>query len=1582
MPDSYVRVRIAFLNTGGKTEAATSLAKAHNVDVAHFGEAHEEDTTVYVHKRQVEGRKIVDNCLPVSGGVLRPDGTRGVGRPRADASAHFECFSSDVRIRHLKGSKDKRAQVLSAEVWVAGHVRLASTGFYGPPLSAGSVDRDEAAYTRFTDTLIEHSHIGSRPEYGGRHLFGGDANRTIGNFGGHRTFAGYSPVGKQGAELRAAMTAAGIHPLHGSPGQPAAEPTSCMIADSDSAKARMHMQQLRWSGQSRPARHGTASAFGDSQRKAHPAVGREVDYVCQRTHPAPGMIVKALPISTVSWLEVPDTHAMLLVDVYLAPLADPDADLPQHAPRVAPRATPAYPDPSYTVLGERLHRMMAAGSYNTAAGRAASADAEGDPEHSWRGIIDMFKEAVAGLPVPVAALQEAVTAAGASLHHRKQKSSEIPLPRDVVAQFDLARTMSTAASKIVRSVKKPAPGSVPLGKDTCVDRLQLAVDIIAQRRVVHRQAERAKRAYLRKWQVRLLRVLEFQRGYDPRRLHRALRALTGANGGGGSIPDEDGDGGDSKFQRFVRALYGVVRTTPPPAMKGSVLSDEASNLVAQADGTHLASKITWQEVYLAVFPPHKSVRAACKTAGCAMCKEYNGALDAWDGTPTSEQPPPHWTPCLHTGRTPGPDGVPAAWIRWARMPDPGSTHSFREHVCTLIAHAFNEALDAGGVPTMANEYLTIPLFKEGKPGGHDPDPGEPNDYRYITIGNLLPKVFDIVLTARLTHWALHHRLIGPEQIGCMPFHNCENHVLALRTGIQQQWADKKDAYALFVDLRKAFDLVHPPLMWSILRTMGVPEALVSVLQRRGEARLTTLLVNSVPGDPIHIHEGIPQGDVLSPLLFAMFIETLNAALRRDGLLKGVRVGELVLKQLLYADDVAILCSSPAEVRLALARVQWWCQMFGMQLGTGNGKTQAMHFPLLRGPAARLSPVTALGVTVDWATAYRYLGYYVTPSLDNSTMWQEASRKLEAQWHRIFTQCKLIRQASPTLQTEIFRTVVLGSCNFLLAVLDPHEVYACSAPSLIAHQPTAAPSRGSSPTTTFARVLQQRIITAGMMATRSRGHLHTALQYDSASITADDIISREQARLYLQTRHPVFPTCLAHKVLVHRQRSPSLAKARGDWLRMVASTLHYNTERFSVPPPVRVDGRPYADLTRVAYVYSRAIAHERWRQAVQHPLVAIGGQAATPMHHAPRSAPPTSHFYDLCGGAPHSHALLSDQRGRLRLSTMSCVGGGMLALVSCHVPGADLRAISDMRLGKRGLLHSRRHGTAFALPGVATYPTDADGLELYCVCEQPYNPSFAMIQCTNPSCHGWFHPPCIGHDTEPFIRAQGRDASWLCPPCRGEEDDCEPLDYSFLALVRARDGVEDEWAPAVKRRRASKSPAPPDGAALALRAQQAQWFRDASAVATCPACGSPEGVCPYHVLTGCTHALVEAARLRAVIEGVTFLPTLVGSLRMASGRANALDGMQQTALVGWLDESPDQRSVMLRLLTVMPWAPDMLAPGVLLPLCSFLAEEFHATQALPGVLRTVANLWVPWAGRATSAILLAWHDAVHAAGLGS
>ena len=88
---------------------------------------------------------------------------------------------------------------------------------------------------------------------------------------------------------------------------------------------------------------------------------------------------------------------------------------------------------------------------------------------------------------------------------------------------------------------------------------------------------------------------------------------------------------------------------------------------------------------------------------------------------------------------------------------------------------------------------------------------------------------------------------------------------------------------------------------------NVPLPLVRVLYNWFSGLSCSVVWNSLIGSPFRVHCGVRQGGVLSPLLFAIYVDDLISELRQSGY--GLHIGSLFIGSILYADDIALLACS-------------------------------------------------------------------------------------------------------------------------------------------------------------------------------------------------------------------------------------------------------------------------------------------------------------------------------------------------------------------------------------------------------------------------------------------------------------------------------------------------------------------------------------------------------------------------------------------------------------------------------------------------------------------------------------------------
>jgi sorting nexin-29 len=486
----------------------------------------------------------------------------------------------------------------------------------------------------------------------------------------------------------------------------------------------------------------------------------------------------------------------------------------------------------------------------------------------------------------------------------------------------------------------------------------------------------------------------------------------------------------------------------------------------QGSATFLAAAFTTEELYAVIFPPNESVPLPACLLGCPHCIAEAAHRQQWQGHQQDVPPPPN-KPGINSRKAAGSDGLRAETFRFPRHPVDRERRQHRLDLCNTLAALFNIFWQHRRVPQTSGFSMSVltPLHKKG-------DTSDPDNYRGIAVGNTIPKLFSLVLLRRLSHWAASNNIISAQQAGFQQYQGAEQQALTLIELIRTQWRMDRDMYTLFVDFRKAYDSVHLGALWVVLETMGVPPQMLDVLRALNSARTVQLLFNGTPTASFPQTKGLPQGDVLSPLLFNLYVESLSRYLTslrgnvdHEGPVPGVPFHERVappymrglwFNHLFYADDLTAFGLTRTEIEAALQAICRWGRTWALAINTGAGKTEAMRFrrPVAVVTAAvpappppnldplRMDPAAGLASpAVGWAAEYKYLGFTLRSDLGIYGMLDQMETTMTRIVYRVFSGNPLVHGMSPTLQLQLLGTLLRGAVQYFLPVLDISEAAA-------------------------------------------------------------------------------------------------------------------------------------------------------------------------------------------------------------------------------------------------------------------------------------------------------------------------------------------------------------------------------------------------------------------------------------------------------------------------------------------------------------------------------------------------------------
>ena len=262
---------------------------------------------------------------------------------------------------------------------------------------------------------------------------------------------------------------------------------------------------------------------------------------------------------------------------------------------------------------------------------------------------------------------------------------------------------------------------------------------------------------------------------------------------------------------------------------------------------------------------------------------------------------------MKCGKAAGPSGIIAEMLK-----------ASGEEGVRLLRQLGEDVFSTGVIPEEWEQSTILNLYK-GK--GDALDRG---NYRGLKLTEQVMKVLEGVLESAVRGMVDVNKL----QFGFVPGRGTTDAIFIARQLQEKYRAAKKPLYFAFVDLEKAFDRVPREVLWWALRSLGVEEWAVRVIQGMYANARSRVRVNGQLSEDFDVTVGVHQGSVLSPLLFILVLEALSRGFHTDK-----------PWELLYADDLVIIASSEQELVDRLR--DWKKRMEDKGLRVSMPKTKAM-----------------------------------------------------------------------------------------------------------------------------------------------------------------------------------------------------------------------------------------------------------------------------------------------------------------------------------------------------------------------------------------------------------------------------------------------------------------------------------------------------------------------------------------------------------------------------------------------------------------------------------------------------------------
>lgn len=285
---------------------------------------------------------------------------------------------------------------------------------------------------------------------------------------------------------------------------------------------------------------------------------------------------------------------------------------------------------------------------------------------------------------------------------------------------------------------------------------------------------------------------------------------------------------------------------------------------------------------------------------------------------------------LENGKSPGIDGLTNTLIKHVKA-----------EIIIPLTHIYNLSLSSGIFPDVWKVASVSPVHKSGPKDNIE-------NYRPISLLSAFSKILEKIVNKRLTDFLESRNLTSSRQFGFRKGRSTEDAVSLLTSVVASKLDNKQRCVAVFLDLARAFDTVSVPILLEKLNRLGFRGIASDWFKSYLQERRQCVRIGSVFSSTQSINFGLPQGSILGPTLFNIYINDIHSM--------PIENAEVIC----YADDTAIVFHGPSwenaldYAERGMSRIYSWLQRNLLTLNAKKTVFLCFHITAASAPPSALT----------------------------------------------------------------------------------------------------------------------------------------------------------------------------------------------------------------------------------------------------------------------------------------------------------------------------------------------------------------------------------------------------------------------------------------------------------------------------------------------------------------------------------------------------------------------------------------------------------------------------------------------------
>ena len=355
---------------------------------------------------------------------------------------------------------------------------------------------------------------------------------------------------------------------------------------------------------------------------------------------------------------------------------------------------------------------------------------------------------------------------------------------------------------------------------------------------------------------------------------------------------------------------------------------------------------------------------------------------------------------------PGPDKFPVIILK-----------KCKQELALPLYILWRKSLDTSVVPNIHKLQTIVPIFKKDSKGN-------PANYRPVSLTSHILKLFERILRGKVVNFIEENGLLSKDQYGFRPGRSTISQLIVHIDKIIEILEKNQNADVLYLDFAKAFDKVCHKTLLNKLEGFGITGKILDWFKSFLSERYQRVIVQGKLSEPEKVKSGVPQGTVLGPILFILYINNITEVLK-----------SCAIK--IFADDSKLIKAMESEedrIQLLedLIAVIKWADDNKMQLNetkfmlVQRGKNENLKQPYRIDENTMVEQseyVKDLGILVDWELKWRQHIATTTTSASQLTGWV----------------LRVFQNRSMEVMLTLFKALIRPKLEYGCMVFHPHQI---------------------------------------------------------------------------------------------------------------------------------------------------------------------------------------------------------------------------------------------------------------------------------------------------------------------------------------------------------------------------------------------------------------------------------------------------------------------------------------------------------------------------------------------------------------